>query len=195
MDSRQTKEAARQAARERRARLGREIANWPDRAAAWLDQALAGWEAPCFVAGYHPVRGEADVLPLLARLASRGLVTALPGIAAPGHPLRFRRWSVGDPTVTGHLGIREPGPERPEVRPDVVLVPLLAFDRIGGRLGYGAGYYDRTLAALRADGARLCSIGLGYSGQELPQVPTDALDQRLDWIVTEAEAIRCGPAD
>ena len=194
MDSKQSKAAARLAARERRARLAQDVADWPARAAGWLDLALAGWPAPLVVAGYHPVRGEADVLPLMARLAGRGAVTALPGIAAPGTPLRFRRWTVGDPTVTGHLGMQEPLPGQPEVRPDVVLVPLLAFDRIGGRLGYGAGYYDRTLAALRADGARLCSIGLGYSGQELPRVPTDASDEPLDWVVTEAEAIRSGPA-
>lgn len=190
MDNKKAKEAARVAARDLRSRLAGEVVDWPARALARLESALAGRPPPFVLAGYHPIRGEADVLPLLDALAGRGVVTALPAIVGPDKPLRFRQWSVGEPTVTGPYGIQEPMPGRPVLRPDVVLVPLLAFDRIGRRLGYGAGYYDRTLAALRAEGLGFCSIGVGYSGQELLLVPADALDQPLDWIVTETEAIR-----
>jgi 5-formyltetrahydrofolate cyclo-ligase len=190
LDVRRAKEAARRAARATRSGLALAGADWAAGALPYLEQALAGRLPPFALAGYHPVHGEADVLPLLAALGSRGVVTALPSIVAPDRPLRFQRWQGGDPAQAGLHGIPIPAPDRPVLRPDVILVPLLAFDRFGRRLGYGAGYYDRTLAALRSESSAICAIGVGYAGQELAEVPADALDQRLDWLVTEREAIR-----
>lgn len=146
------------------------------------------------VAGYAAIQDEADLWPLLARLHEGGAVCCLPAMQGPGRPLLFRRWQPGDDLQPAAFGVPEPLPAAPLVRPAIVLTPLLAFDRAGGRIGYGAGYYDRTLAGLRHDGA-VIAVGLAHSGQELPCVPTDAHDQPLDWVITEREAIRCtGPA-
>jgi len=146
------------------------------------------------VAGYAAIRDEPELWSLLSRLHGQGAVFALPSVHAPGHPLLFRRWQPRDTLRPAAFGVPEPLPGAPVLRPAIVLTPLLAFDRAGGRIGYGAGYYDRTLAGLRRDGT-VTAIGLAHSGQELPRVPTDPHDESLDWVITEREAIRCsGPA-
>ena len=132
---------------------------------------------------------ELDPRPLMVRLAARGSVTALPIIVGRAQSLAFRAWSVTESPPAGRLGIPAPGLECRSVRPSILLVPLLAFDASGWRLGYGGGYYDRTIASFRAAGGIL-AVGLAYAGQEVPDVPHDANDMRLDWIVTEREARR-----
>jgi 5-formyltetrahydrofolate cyclo-ligase len=141
-------------------------------------------EPNAVVAGYWPTRDEADPRELMKALAARGAILALPRIDAKDAALSFRRWSEGDALVDNHHAIREPPAEAPRVVPNLVLVPLLAFDATGHRLGYGGGYYDRTLAGLRAAGP-VTSIGIAYAGQEIPAIPHEANDQRLDMVLTE----------
>ncbi|MBM3487435.1 MAG: 5-formyltetrahydrofolate cyclo-ligase [Alphaproteobacteria bacterium] len=143
------------------------------------------------VAGYWPIRDEIDVRPLMAALAGIGHALALPVVVTRGEALLFRSWAPDMPLIAGAFGLREPPPGSPAVRPEILLVPLLAFDASGGRLGYGAGYYDRTLASLRATGP-VAAIGVGYEAQALDPVPTGPGDARLDWIATERRVIRAG---
>lgn len=140
------------------------------------------------VAGYWPMRGEIDVLPVLSVLAERGQVTALPVVINRKAPLVFRRWAPGEVLEDGLYGTRHPPAEAGEVRPVCLLVPLLAFDRQGVRLGYGGGFYDRTLAALRAAGP-VVAVGVAYAGQEVDALPAEPHDERLDWVITEKEVI------
>jgi 5-formyltetrahydrofolate cyclo-ligase len=142
---------------------------------------------PESLAAYHPVRSELDCLPLLRRLASDGWRLALPAVVGDA-PLIFREWSLSAPLETGPLGIPHLS-AGPEVIPRVLIVPLLAFDRRGYRLGYGGGHYDRTLQALRAEGP-IIAIGLAFDEQEMAQLPADAHDQRLDYILTPSGARR-----
>lgn len=142
---------------------------------------------PGAVAGYLPIRSEMDPLPAMTQLRESRLV-AVPVVEALGRPLRFRPWHPLATLARGPLGTRHP--ETGDwVRPAVVIVPCLAFDRAGYRLGYGGGFYDRTLEALRADGP-LLAVGLAFAAQEMPAVPREPTDQRLDAIVTEREVIR-----
>ena len=142
------------------------------------------------VSTYAAIGSEIDPAPLVERLAAAGYRTCLPVIQPLGNPLRFRAWQPGEPLVARTWGIREPADDAPEVEPDILLVPLLAFDRTGGRLGQGGGHYDRVLEALKPCGA--IAVGLGFAAQELARVPREPHDQALDWVVTEREAIRCG---
>ncbi len=140
------------------------------------------------VSGFMPLKSEINPLPLLRKLAGQGARLALPVIVGRGHPLIMRAWAFGAPLIAGVWGIREPGPEAPAVDPDILLVPLLAFDRAGYRIGYGAGYYDRTLAGLRAK-KPITAVGLAYAVQEVAKVPTTPRDARLDLVLTEREVI------
>jgi 5-formyltetrahydrofolate cyclo-ligase len=140
------------------------------------------------VSGFYPYQDEISVLPLLARLVSEGWQTALPVVIAKGKPLIFRAWAPGEPTMRGVWDIHVP-PETVAVTvPDVLLVPLLGFDRRGYRLGYGGGFYDRTLAELRRT-KTITAIGVGYADQELDEVPIAEYDEPLDWIMTERGVI------
>ncbi len=149
--------------------------------------------AGAIVSGFSPMRSEINPLPLMRRLAEQGLRLALPVVVGRGHPLVFRAWAFGEPLGKGVWGIREPRPDAPEVQPDVLIVPLAAFDRSGHRIGYGAGYYDLTLTALRAQ-KPILAVGLAYAGQEIARVPATARDARLDLVLTEREAIDCRKA-
>jgi 5-formyltetrahydrofolate cyclo-ligase len=141
------------------------------------------------VGGYWPIRSELDIRPILRYALASGGWAGLPISGPPGTALRFRAWDPALPLIEGRYGIAEPADDRPEVLPTVLLVPLLAFDRRGYRLGYGGGYYDRTLALWRRRRG-VIAVGVGFAEQEVEAVPHDRHDQRLDWIVTERQAMR-----
>jgi len=140
------------------------------------------------ISGFSPMKSEINPVPLMRKLADAGAQLALPAIAGRGKPLIMRAWNFGAPLKTGQWGIREPGPDAGEVAPDILIVPLAAFDRVGHRIGYGAGYYDMTITALRAK-KRVTAIGIAFAVQEIPQVPATARDARLDLVLTERETI------
>lgn len=146
--------------------------------------------APGLAALYHPVNSEFDGTALMQALSRAGWRTGLPVVTAKDSPLTFRLWQMGDALEPGDHDIPIPAKTAATFRPDVILLPLLAFDQRGTRLGYGGGYYDRTLAMLRKAGP-VQAVGLGFAGQEVGAVPHDALDQRLDWILTETGPVRC----
>jgi 5-formyltetrahydrofolate cyclo-ligase len=143
------------------------------------------------VSGFSAIRDEIDPAALLARLAGEGHRLGLPVLQGKGQPLLFRQWSPGDETASATWGIAEPLPDRPVLEPDVVLVPLLAFDAEGYRLGYGGGFYDRTLARLRAL-KPVVAVGIGYDELRIDAVPHLDYDQRLDWVLTPSGPLRCG---
>jgi len=136
------------------------------------------------VAGYSPINTELDPFPLMHSVAEKGAILALPVIIARDHPLIFRAWRPGEGLVRGPFGIFQPSSDAPEVDPDIVLVPLAAFDRAGHRIGYGRGYYDRTLQNLRAS-KKITVIGLGFAVQEIETVPRLPHDEQLDCVLTE----------
>jgi 5-formyltetrahydrofolate cyclo-ligase len=140
---------------------------------------------------FHSFGTEISTFELFDKLAADGWTTALPIVVSKNTPLVFRQWAPGEPLVSGIWGIQIPPETALEVQPDVLLVPLLAFDRSGYRLGYGGGFYDRTLEKLRSV-KKITAIGLAYSGQEVDAVLRDEHDQQLDWIMTERETIKCG---
>lgn len=144
------------------------------------------------VAGFWPMGDEIDTRPLLRSLDAAGHVVALPVTAGRERPLAFRRWRPDDPLVPGGFGTSVPAADADAVVPRILIVPLLAFDRAGYRLGYGGGYYDRTLSALRARGP-VAAIGVGYAAQEVAAVPHGPADAQLDMIVTECEMIAVEP--
>jgi 5-formyltetrahydrofolate cyclo-ligase len=140
------------------------------------------------VSGFMPLKSEINPLPLMRKLAGQGARLALPVVAGRGKPLVMREWVFGEPLVAGVWGIREPKLEAAVVDPDILLVPLLAFDRAGHRIGYGAGYYDLTLAQLRAR-KPVIAVGLAFAAQEVPAVPATLRDARLDLVLTEREVL------
>jgi len=140
------------------------------------------------VSGFMPMKTEINPIPLLRKLSDAGAQLALPAIAGRGKALIMRAWSFGAPLKSGQWGIREPMPEAPEVAPDLLIVPLAAFDRAGHRIGYGAGYYDMTINALRAK-KQVIAIGIAFAAQEISRVPATERDARLDLVLTERETI------
>ena len=138
---------------------------------------------------YFPMGSEIDTRPLAEALIAARHRTALPVVKAPRQPLLFRLWVPGDTLEDGGFGTSVPLADAAEVVPDVLFVPLLSFDDDGYRLGYGGGFYDRTLAALRANGTPV-AVGVGYAAQRVDRVPRGPHDQRLDWIATEAGVVR-----
>jgi 5-formyltetrahydrofolate cyclo-ligase len=143
------------------------------------------------VSAYWPLETELDTRPIIRHLHAVGHPIGLPVVVGRGQPLAFRRWHPGMEMAAGAFRVLTPPPEAPELTPAVMLVPLLAFDAAGFRLGYGGGFYDRTIEQLRGLGHVLC-IGIAYAAQEVPAVPREPTDQPLDWIVTEAGARRIG---
>jgi 5-formyltetrahydrofolate cyclo-ligase len=139
------------------------------------------------VSGYSPIRSEIDPKPLMLKLAEKGARLALPAVAGRGRSLIFRAWSPNDRLMLGPLGIPEPSPAAAELVPDVMLVPLAAFDRSGHRIGYGAGHYDYSFAHLRKTKA-IIGIGLAFAAQEIESVPALAHDVALDFVLTEKKA-------
>jgi len=145
-------------------------------------------ERGTIVSGFSPMKTEINPIPLLRKLADAGASLALPAIAGRGKPLIMRAWKFGDPFKAGQWGIREPMPEAPQVDPDILIVPLACFDRAGHRIGYGAGYYDMTINALRAK-KKVIAIGIAFAAQEIDKVPATPRDARLDLVLTEREII------
>ncbi|HEX4862192.1 MAG TPA: 5-formyltetrahydrofolate cyclo-ligase [Rhizomicrobium sp.] len=172
------KSALRDQARAQRAALARACPDFAARIAAVELPVAKG----AIVSFYWPMGDEADPRALAARLAERGHVLALPVTVKKGAPLVFRAWREGDALTVHAFGMHEPAATAPEVRPDVLLVPLLAFDARGHRLGYGGGFYDRTLAALDTK----LAIGVAYAGQEVETLPIHERDHPLDMVVTES---------
>ena len=141
------------------------------------------------VAAYVAIGSEAGLSSLLVDARRRGIATALPHVTAPGSPMRFLRWQAGEPLDLGPFGLLQPPATAEPVVPDLILAPLLGFDRSGGRLGQGAGFYDRAFAANLL--AR--RIGIAWSVQEMPALPLDAWDMPLHAVVTEREWIEINP--
>ena len=142
------------------------------------------------VSGFSAIRDEIDTGPLLARLCGEGYRLALPVMQGNGLPLLLRAWAPGDAMGQAAWGILEPLPDKAVLEPDVVLVPLLAFDAAGFRLGYGGGFYDRTLARLRAL-KPVTAVGIAYDELKVDAVPHLDYDQRLDWVLTPSGPLRC----
>jgi 5-formyltetrahydrofolate cyclo-ligase len=187
------KQRARRAAAERRAAA---FAAHPEAGAALARRFHDAVHLPrgAAVSGYWPLAGELDIRPLLHQIHDQGHPIGLPVVQGKGLPLRFRRWSPGMDLVQGSFKVLTPPEGEPEIVPDVLLVPLLAFDRAGYRLGYGGGFYDRTLEKRRHEahsGHPVIAIGMAFAAQETEDLPRGPFDQPLDWIVTEAWARKC----
>jgi 5-formyltetrahydrofolate cyclo-ligase len=140
------------------------------------------------VSGFFPLKTEINPVRLMRRLAAGGAQLALPLIVGRGKPLSMRAFAFGDELIPGQWGILEPSPDAPELEPDILIVPLLAFDRVGQRIGYGAGYYDMTITTLRRK-KPITAIGIAFAAQEIPQVPATPNDAPLDFVLTEREVI------
>jgi 5-formyltetrahydrofolate cyclo-ligase len=160
-----------------------------DRIALHVVQVLSG-APPAIVSGFLPIRSEIDPRPAMTALAARGHRLALPCVTPDG--LVFRLWRPGDALRKAGFGLSEPEAAAPAVDPDVMLVPLAAFDRRGHRIGYGAGHYDRALARLSATQHPL-ALGLAFAAQEVEKVPDEPHDQPLDAIVTEDGPLPASP--
>ena len=144
-------------------------------------------ETPAVVSGFWPIKEEIDIRPLMIELSNQGCQLALPVVQGKGLPLVFRAWRPGDPLEAGVFGTLQPSAKREVMEPDALIVPLLACDEEGWRLGYGGGFYDRTLAGLRAKKV-ITAVGVGFNDQLVPQVPHGPSDQRLDWLLTDKRA-------
>jgi 5-formyltetrahydrofolate cyclo-ligase len=189
--------ASEKAALRRQALTRRNAIPADTRAAAAL--ALAARPLPfalpenAIASGFMPLKSEINPLPLMRKLSDAGAALALPVVVGRGRPLEMRAFAFGDPLISGVWGIREPRRSAPELAPDILLVPLLAFDRSGYRIGHGAGYYDLTITALRSRKPVL-AVGIAFAVQEVAQVPKTARDARLDLVLTEREIIHCPAA-
>ncbi len=186
------KRALRHEAKARRAALHAELGATAPLAACDvflnMPELAAEMAAGRVAAGYWPLGSELDPRPLLNHLHERGLACTLPATVRPGAPLAFRRWTPHTQLAAAGYGTVAPPPEAEILTPELILVPLLAVDAKGMRLGHGAGYYDLSLRALRARG-RVVAVGLAYDGQLVEAVPADDGDERLDWLVSERRAI------
>jgi 5-formyltetrahydrofolate cyclo-ligase len=140
------------------------------------------------VAGYSPIRNECDPVPLMRSLAANGAELALPIVHAGGVPLTFSEWRQGEQLIAGPYGILQPRAESIPLDPDIILVPVAAFDRACHRIGYGRGYYDRTLAILRKR-RPVIAVGIAFAAQEVEAIPSGGHDERLDLVLTERETI------
>jgi 5-formyltetrahydrofolate cyclo-ligase len=145
------------------------------------------FETPAIVSGFWPMAEELDIRPLMAELFEQGCQLALPVVVAKKQPLIFRAWRPGDALEAGVFGTLHPSPQSAVVEPDALIVPLLAVDEEGWRLGYGGGFYDRTLEGLRARKS-ITAVGVGFNAQIVPDVPHGPDDQRLDWLLTDKRA-------
>lgn len=180
---RAAKAALRGPMRERRSAMAEAAPDAGSRVASLVAASFAP-PSGTVVAGYWPMRDELDPRPTLSELSARGCRIALPAVIGYGQPLVFRAWESDEPLQDGPFGTIQPGEEADVLEPQLLLVPMVAFDRSGRRLGYGGGFYDRTLAALRGRFA-VQAIGIAYADQEVESVPAGPEDARLDGVVTE----------
>ncbi|MEH6630309.1 MAG: 5-formyltetrahydrofolate cyclo-ligase [Halopseudomonas aestusnigri] len=187
----QLKKTLRKEAKKKRAEAYRLLPNAAEELCHKLFDAI---ELPkgAVVSAYWPLGDELDPMPLLNTLHTKGYRPVLPVMLGAGKPLIFKSWAPGDELEDAGFGTREPHADKEELEPDVLFVPLLAFDRAGYRLGYGGGFYDRTLDKLRAYKS-VTAIGIAYAAQEMEAVIRGPYDQPLDYVVTEAEVI-CLPS-
>jgi 5-formyltetrahydrofolate cyclo-ligase len=190
MDAISTKAALRREILARRGRVTEDDARAFARRLADVGAAFAAERGAKIASAYWSINDEASTFPLLEKLAAQGVATALPVMQGRGQPLCLRLWKKGERLGEAKWGIKEPLPG-PEVFPDLLFVPLAGFDRAGNRLGYGAGFYDRTLARLRAM-QPILAVGVAYAVQELPAIPSEVYDQKLDYVLTDREWIVCG---
>jgi 5-formyltetrahydrofolate cyclo-ligase len=151
---------------------------------------LGPLEKGSVISAFAPMANELWVWPLLRRLAREGHALALPIVQGKGGALVFRAWKPGDAMAKGVWGIAEPTADKASLQPDVVIAPLLAFDACGWRLGYGGGFYDRTLRELRLRKAPI-AVGVAYDQQAVDAVPHLDYDERLEWVLTPSGAIKC----
>lgn len=190
--ARARKDELRAEARAKRARIAPEAA--VAAALSVRDRVLAANLVPAraVVSGFWPIGDEFDPRPLMEALAIEGRGLCLPVVVGKGRALAFRAWAPGDPLERAGFGLSVPPWDAAPAIPRFLIVPLLAFDRRGFRVGYGAGYYDRTIAELKAHVPRLFALGVAFALQEVPEVPALRHDQRLDAIATEAYLIHTG---
>jgi 5-formyltetrahydrofolate cyclo-ligase len=184
------KETLRRQALSRRDGLEPELRDEAARRITDTALALPELKALDTIGAYWPIRSEVDPRPLMAALVARGQEVALSQVIHPH--LSFRLWKPGDPLIKGGFGVHEPGPDAPEIYPRALLVPLAAFDRRGGRIGYGQGHFDRAIATLEQQHPVL-TIGLAYAVQEIDAVPLEPHDRLLDIVITETALIRTSP--
>ena len=182
------KAALRAMALARRDRLGALHRAEASAAIAARAMAIVTAEAPRVMAAYLPIRSECDPRPIIVQARALGITIVLPAVTDPV-TLAFRRHEPGDPLAAGGFGTLAPTPDRPVLDPDLVVMPLVAFDRSGSRLGHGRGFYDRALARLAARGVRPKLVGIAFATQEVEVIPAEPHDVRLDWIVTETETL------
>lgn len=184
------KKALRARMRERRAAVISE--QGPQLAAAIAAHGVAFLEAAnrSIVSAFSSMPDELDTRPIMLGLAADGYRVALPVLQGKGKPLLFRAWAPGDAMNEGLWGIREPKDDKPVLAPDIFLVPLLAFDRQGWRLGYGGGFYDRTLREARST-RPVVAVGFALDEQEVDAIPHLDYDERLDWVLTPSGPRRC----
>ncbi len=183
-----TKAVLRAAALARRDRLGALHRTQASARIAAGVMAILAAEKPATLAAYLPIRSECDCRPIIAEAEALGIAIVLPAVIDPV-TLVFRRYRSGDPLAAGGFGTLSPTPDQPILDPELAIVPLVAFDRSGARLGHGKGHYDRALAKLSARGIRPRLIGVAFATQEVAAIPAEAHDVPLDWVVTENETL------
>lgn len=181
------KKQARELAQAVRAKVHGELAGKAAQALVETGIGFAGAKPGCVVSAFIPFGDEIDTRPLLSDLTARGFTTCVPVVVKLASALEFRQWAPEDTLVEGRWNIPVPPDTAPVLEPDVLLVPLLAFDRRGYRLGYGGGFYDRTLEGLRAK-KPIVAVGVAYAAQEVDEVVCGPYDQQLDWLLTEKGA-------
>ncbi|MGB2318944.1 MAG: 5-formyltetrahydrofolate cyclo-ligase [Candidatus Puniceispirillum sp.] len=183
VDPADEKQVLRRSATKIRKRLFEQQAQADISLAAHVDALLERFGRGIYAA-YLPIRSELSPLPLIARLADLSIQTAMPITPAPGNPLDFRLWATGDILDDGPYDTKQPAASAAVCQPDVILAPMLAFDSACWRLGYGGGFYDRSIGGLRQAGHKVVAIGIAFSGQQVEQVPTGSYDMALDAVLT-----------
>ncbi len=191
---RDEKAELRTVALQRRAAMGGAARTEASNRAASFALPLIFAESVRCVSLFSAIHDEIDPRPLADALRKKGVMLALPEVVKLGQPLLFRQWAADDPLLPkGRYAIPTPAPDAPLVVPDVVMVPLAAYDPEGYRIGYGAGFYDRSLALLRTQGA-VRAFGFAFSCQQVAQVPREPHDEPVDWMITQDGAVPCAPS-
>jgi 5-formyltetrahydrofolate cyclo-ligase len=190
MDLAAAKAALRKEALARREGVSQDEAQAFAERLATIGARLVAERKPASVSAFWSIGAEPSTFPLLEALQRQNVPTALPVIEGRGKPLTFRLWQKGEPLAEAKWGIKEPLPQAEEVFPDLLFMPLAAFDKSGNRLGYGAGFYDRTLARLKSM-KPITTIGIAFAIQEVARVPTGETDEKLDFVLTDRDWIIC----